>query len=353
MRWLTIPTLLVIACSPKPQSIPPPTHHTHKPQLNQFLAVDDDSSLAYDPSPISSVGMLLLGDDLASADEQCTVTLVGCDAALTARHCIHYNDTGPLIPHTRLFVFLPHVGSFDVDRYAEGDANDPNADIAMLYLHGRAVLPVVPTIHGHGSYGAGRITGFGNATSNRQAGLRRSAKISFSACGTNQLCWYYQPNHGQATTCAGDSGGPLFDSAGRIAGVHSSGSSYVCGGNDHAIDIDLSAYSSVIDGWLQGHPACSQGDVSTWAEAGNDGDSWSLPLDHPAQALRVAADGEFIDEDDLHLVIQAPDQRVVCNAHPAHAWAYCEVPNASAGEYVISPQRPDSTEVYQLSFTLR
>jgi hypothetical protein len=326
--------------------------------FHDYISAPDDTTLREVTSPIASVGMIMRGAPAGAADQHCTGTLIACDAVLTARHCIHENKivTSALIPNEQLFVFFPVAGVRGVINKMEAPTNDPAADLAVLYLDESVDLPLVPLdLDGMTRSGDGRVCGFGYGRWNLPPGLRRIANVSYFDCSPD-ICWYYRAgNHDQGTTCAGDSGGPLYDSSSRQIGLHSGSETYVCGRSDKGRDVKLSRYKTLIDSWRK-HRECAV-DWKTWGESGNGQDVWSLHIDESTSVVRIGADGEFPDFNnkprDLRLVVSGNDGTILCDEHPANAWAFCELKDLPSGDYVVNPTRASTLHQYQLSFGAR
>ncbi|RMD83029.1 MAG: hypothetical protein D6815_07690, partial [Candidatus Dadabacteria bacterium] len=194
-----------------------------------------------------AVGALLVGDLVAGVGDGrqaitgCTATLIGCNTAITAAHCVCGSDyttggcSGPNPPEARLYgVFFPHAGFYN----ATSVAVDPNydikasiGDIAIVHLAGpvTGIRPAALTDRAAAVGETGTIVGFGRTADDAQDfGVKRVGNVTLEDCndGTNGavICWTYDGT--KSNVCTGDSGGPVFisGSAGAmIAGITSSG----------------------------------------------------------------------------------------------------------------------------------
>lgn len=195
-----------------------------------------------------STGALIQGDR-ETGHVVCTVTLIGCDSAVTTAHCFNVE------PELKAWVYFQHAGFYEVESYtqhpayAEALATFPPdlfdilrvEDIAFLRL-AEPVSGVTPATLGASQFGPGtngKIVGFGRdpitqvsaATADQNAGIKRSGTMQLSDCegdlaGEDVLCWdppVPQVVTGEdVSTCDGDSGGPLFiDESGErvVAGL--------------------------------------------------------------------------------------------------------------------------------------
>jgi len=195
----------------------------------------------------------------------CTGTLIGCDAFLTAAHCVAEDKD-----KTHYQVFLQHGGLFDVSSidWPKRDYRSPNttsgsrSDIAVLRLK-KPVDGIAPQAinddREQATGSASDIAGFGRtAAKNVNTGLKRFGEVIASPCPdefsqSDLICWRYAPGQG-ANTCYGDSGGPLILSENRdpshpvVSGVTSGGIDLTCAGLDRAYDTSVFKNSA----WIKG-----------------------------------------------------------------------------------------------------
>jgi hypothetical protein len=125
-------------------------------------------------------GAILVGSDAASAHQNCTGTLIGCQTILTAAHCVCLDEMGnPIdgvhcppsgsqgLPPERIFVLLQHAGLFGVSGVEVHPDFVPfvfHGDVALLRLSA-PVEGIVPTPFNEAGTPlpgvSGRIVGFG------------------------------------------------------------------------------------------------------------------------------------------------------------------------------------------------
>jgi trypsin len=187
----------------------------------------------------------------------CTGTLIGCDAFLTAAHCVASDGD-----KTHYQVFLQHGGLFDVDSidWPKTAYRPPNvasgskSDIAVLRL-AKSVDGIAPQAvnddREQATGSASDIVGFGRtAANNVNTGLKRFGRVVASPCPnafsqSDLICWRYAPGQGGSDTCYGDSGGPLILSENRdpshavVSGVTSGGIDLACASLDRAYDTSV------------------------------------------------------------------------------------------------------------------
>lgn len=182
---------------------------------------------------------LLQGLDPATALIFCSVTLIGCDTAITAGHC--FNGVNASLRKT---LFFQHAGFYEIESavrhpvYAAcvdqgGGCPDQSItrqeDIAVIKLT-TPVLGITParinTTQTPGPGTAGRIVGFGRdpltepSVFYQNPGIKRSGSVTLAACQDPSLspydilCWDPSEVIGDpgedVSTCNIDSGGPLF-----------------------------------------------------------------------------------------------------------------------------------------------
>jgi len=180
--------------------------------------------------------------ELAQFGRGCTATLIGCQTALTAAHCIcdltpaaQCNADSDLLDVPRNLLLqsagIVAVASVDVDP----TYRFPKNDLAVLHL-AAPVTGIAPSPINAASKPAigtsATIVGYGMA-SDGFYGVKRRGKARLARCtesGITQAdhdCWLFDRPIGapgsDSTTCFGDSGGPLFTNTPTgmvLAGVH-------------------------------------------------------------------------------------------------------------------------------------
>jgi hypothetical protein len=195
----------------------------------------------------------------------CTGTLIGCNAFVTAAHCLCPGETTCTPSPTPYRVFLQHGGIYAVSNitvhpsYLFGEHND----VAILTL-ASPVSGISPTpINTVGSPvngTAGTIAGFGvTRTTINDSGIKRAGNVLTSSClgqvpQSHHICWQFEKPLGlpgdSSNTCSGDSGGPLFVDFGGgqlLAGITSGGFSETCLPSDLSFDTDIFVNSGFID----------------------------------------------------------------------------------------------------------
>lgn len=216
----------------------------------------------------------------------CSGTLIGCDAFLTAAHCVCPGDTTCTPSPAPYRVFLQHGGIFTVGSivvhpsFLFGEHND--VAVVTLSAPVTGISPTAINTIGsppHGS--AGRIAGFGITKGTQDdSGIKRSGGVSTAGCNgqvpqSHHVCWLYDKPLGlpgdNSNTCSGDSGGPLFVDFGGgdvVAGVTSGGFSASCLPSDLSFDTDVYVNRAFIDSNADlSNPTCGSisqvGDVNT------------------------------------------------------------------------------------------
>lgn len=192
----------------------------------------------------------LLYGDTQTGYVTCSAVMIGCDSAITTAHCFNQN------PQLKTWLYFQHVGYREIESatrhpaYAEALATYPPdlfdilrvEDIAFIKLM-EPVAGITPATLPSGAPPlpgtAGRIVGFGRdpitqtsaGSVDQNPGIKRSGSMEIDACtgslaGEDVLCWEppvpQGPTGEDASTCDGDSGGPLFiDEAGTrvVAGL--------------------------------------------------------------------------------------------------------------------------------------
>jgi hypothetical protein len=181
-----------------------------------------------------SVGMFFTGQGT------CTATLIGCQTALTAAHCVC--EDGPCSPSaTGKLVFFQHSGGYQVSSIwvHPGWTQDEGIglgrhDLAVLRF-AAPVAGVQPSFLATSKPAIGTsatLVGFG-ITPTTPDGLKRVGQVQLIPCADGNpggLCYNFEAPLGapgaDSTACPGDSGGPMFVNLGSslfLSGVTSGG----------------------------------------------------------------------------------------------------------------------------------
>lgn len=195
----------------------------------------------------------------------CSGTLIGCDAFLTAAHCVCPGDTSCTPSPAPFRVFLQHAGIHAVDSIAVHPsflfAQRNDIAVVRLVTPVSGIRPTAINTVGTPALGtAGTIAGFGvTRSSENDSGIKRSGRVSISSCGgqvpqSEHVCWLYDKASrlpgDSSNTCSGDSGGPLFVDFGAgdvVVGVTSGGVSDTCLPADLSFDTDVYVNRSFIE----------------------------------------------------------------------------------------------------------
>jgi len=212
--------------------------------------------------PTTGALLINLGSQLTAT---CSGTLIGCDAFITAAHCVCPGETTCAPSPTPYRVFLQHSGIHTVSNitvhpsFLFGEHND--VAIVTLSSPVTGISPsVINTVASPANGTAGIIAGFGLTRSSiDDSGIKRAGSVLTSSClgqvpQSHHICWQFEKPIGLAgensNTCSGDSGGPLFVDFGGgqlLAGLTSGGFSQTCMPSDLSFDTDVFANSSFID----------------------------------------------------------------------------------------------------------
>ena len=310
--------------------------------------VNGDMTHAY-----PSAGALLFGADPAEATIQCSGTLIGCDTFLTAAHCVCPGD-GPdcqsAAPAQPYQVFFQHAGFFEVVgvRVHPG-FSFPDNDVAVLTL-ARPVTGINPTPLQDAAPGlgtTGTIVGFGRTGgSSFEYGLKYEGPITTGTCPdgidpAGKVCWTFNGT-GDANTCNGDSGGPLFFTTGgvtRVGGITSGGVDAACLAGDNSYDNDVFTYRAFIEAGSPiaqascgSLPHVGSSEVAIESDQGRlaEGDKASLTVEVPrgTTELRVALNSTDGSPANFDLSVQrggVQDAAMSCSAATPSAYEFCDV----------------------------
>ncbi len=152
---------------------------------------------------------------------RCTATLIAPQAAITAAHCITGSPQVLSLADGDYAVVASHIApGFDAATLA--------GDLAVIELD--RASSVAPIAIADSSMVLGEsmlIVGFGRDAAG-SAGTRRAAVASIASLTGPRFS-----TEGDASACAGDSGGAVLTAAGTLAGVISSGDAACGGANRH------------------------------------------------------------------------------------------------------------------------
>lgn len=238
--------------------------------------------------PTTGALLVSLGGQLSAI---CSGTLIGCNAFLTAAHCVCPGDTTCTPNPTPYAVFLQHGGIRAAihitvhPSYLFGERND--VAIVTLASAFDGISPTAINTVGSPTNGtAAAIAGFGvTRGTTDDSGIKRAGSVLTASCQgfvpqAHHVCWHFEKPLGLAgdnsNTCSGDSGGPLFVDFGGgqvVAGITSGGFSNSCLPSDLSFDTDVFVNRAFIAANADlSNPTCGAisqvGDVDTEVTAG-------------------------------------------------------------------------------------
>jgi hypothetical protein len=327
-----------------------------------------------------SAGALLTGASPDQSSIQCSGTLIGCDTFLTAAHCVcpgAGGDCQSATPPEPMRVFFQHAGFFEVTAVrVHPGFNFPDNDVAVLTLaqpvSGITPTPLQDTAPALGTEGT--IVGFGRTGgASYEYGLKYEGPITTGACPggidpTGKVCWTFNGT-GDANTCNGDSGGPLFFSAGgvtRVGGITSGGVDSACLAGDQSYDNDVFTYRQFIEagtpiaqatcGALP-HIGSSQVDVESDQGQLVEGDSAELTVEVPrgTTELRVALNSSDGSPANFDLAVERGgmlDAAMSCSAATPSAWEYCQVASPEPDVWNVTVRAVSGGGRYQVVATV-
>jgi len=327
-----------------------------------------------------SAGALLFGDSPADSTIQCSGTLVGCDTFLTAAHCV-CPSSGPDCqggtPVEPMRVFFQNAGFFEVSAARVHPGFDfPDNDIAVLTL-AQPVTGITPTPLQDSPPGLGAegvIVGFGRTGgSNYTYGLKYEGPITTGGCPdgidpTGKVCWTFNGT-GDANTCNGDSGGPLFFESGgvvRVGGTTSGGVDVACLAGDNSYDNDVYTYKAFIEAGSPiaqatcgALPQVGSPGVRVESDEGElaEGETAELTVEVPrgTTELRVALNSTDGSPSNFDLSVSRGgmrDDAMSCSAATASAYEYCQVASPEPDVWTVEVRAAAEGGEYQVTATV-
>ena len=341
---------------------------------------------------------------LANGGQLCSATLIGCSTVLTAAHCICARDAENFaqcqragLPDPQQVVFLlQHAMPTAASRVAV-NANYAFArggDLAVVTL-ASPVTGIAPAAFNRAKKPplgtAGTIVGFGGTGGDPDpsvsVGIKRSAAIETASCpvamddlppipAANHLCIRLTAG-GDAGTCFGDSGGPLFVDVGAgiaVGGVASGldGDTMDCLAPVSDFHTDVFRYRNFVAAQLGDDQTEACGDLPPVGAPGTivravegslspDASSFQTTVAVPpgTRVLRAVMNGDLVTPDgfndfDLFVNYEAPatplDSR--CADDNGVAFGACEIDAPQAGTWHIAVEDIDGVGAFQLTISL-
>ena len=329
--------------------------------------VNGQSTAEFPTAAVISVG----GDD----PRVCSGVLIGCSTILTAAHCLTRDGSDltsdvPVRPED-VTVFLEHAGFFQAARISlHPQFSFPFADVAIAQLEApvNGIAPSRLARSAPGSRTPSTVVGFGTTGDPESGiGIKRAGAVTTTPCpaafrGLGLVCWAYSGT--QATTCDGDSGGPLFLLDGRLAGVSAGGTSPGCLPGDIAIETSVARHRSWIESTAAGDtrtrrcgdlPAVGTADVRSSAVQGSlatAGESRTHEFWVPGgvRELRIGLHGLDRGDADFDLFVHGPSPGPPeCSDNRPGQYGFCTVAAPDPGRWSIVAGATEGDGPYQLT----
>ena len=327
-----------------------------------------------------SAGALLTGASPEASQLQCSGTLIGCDTFLTAAHCVCPGDGGDCqgqAPAEPTRVFFQHAGFFEVTAVrVHPGFNFPDNDVAVLTLE-RPVTGITPTPlqdNAPGLGAEGTIVGFGRTGGSEYIyGLKYEGPVTTGTCPdgidpSGKVCWTFNGT-GDANTCNGDSGGPLFFHTGgvtRVGGITSGGVDVACLAGDNSYDNDVFTYRQFIEAGTPiaqatcgALPHIGSPEVDVESDQGQlgEGETAELTVEVPrgTTELRVALNSSDGSAANFDLKVHRGgmrDESVSCIAATPSAYEYCSVTSPEPDVWNVEVQSVTGGGDYQVVATV-
>jgi hypothetical protein len=327
-----------------------------------------------------SAGALLTGATPAESTIQCSGTLIGCDTFLTAAHCVCPGQGGDCqggAPPEPMRVFFQNAGFFEVTAVrVHPGFNFPDNDVAVLTLDrpvtGIAPTPLADSAPALGTEGT--IVGFGRTGGSSYVyGLKYEGPITTGYCPegidpSGKVCWTFNGT-GDANTCNGDSGGPLFFQSGgvvKVGGITSGGVDFACLAGDNSYDNDVFTYRAFIEAGAPiaqatcgALPQIGSTEVAVETDQGRlaEGETAELTVEVPrgTTELRVALNSSDGSPTNFDLAVHRGgrrDEAMSCIAATPSAYEYCDVASPEPDVWSVEVQAVTGGGDYQVTATV-